>query len=172
MPVFLCRWPNSDFSIVFARNKEHAIELLDEVGNADGCPIRQISDCLINFTLNDDGEVALCEEGVDRFGEGTDNAIMEFCYPALDAEYDRIFEEHRKEPEEARLIPELAQRVRSAVETERTRVPQPERKQPQTERGKAIAKQLDAPASVIDDRMRDAATTILNKFDPPDGSEH
>jgi len=36
MPVFMCRWPNGDFSFVSARNKSKAIEALDEIDNAEG----------------------------------------------------------------------------------------------------------------------------------------
>ena len=39
MPLYLCRWPNGDCSVVWAANKGEAIELLDEVDNAEGCPL-------------------------------------------------------------------------------------------------------------------------------------
>jgi hypothetical protein len=35
MAMFLCRWPNGDFSIVSAATKSDAVELLDEWGNAE-----------------------------------------------------------------------------------------------------------------------------------------
>ena len=35
MPLYLCRWPNRDCSVVWASNKEDAIFELDEVGNAE-----------------------------------------------------------------------------------------------------------------------------------------
>jgi hypothetical protein len=35
MPVYLCRWPNGDLTVVGASNKQEAIGLLDEFGNAD-----------------------------------------------------------------------------------------------------------------------------------------
>jgi hypothetical protein len=35
MPLFICRWQNGDFSAVSASSREEAVELLDEVGNAD-----------------------------------------------------------------------------------------------------------------------------------------
>jgi hypothetical protein len=34
MPLYLCRWPNGDLSAVSAPNKQEAIFLLDEVGDA------------------------------------------------------------------------------------------------------------------------------------------
>ena len=42
MPLFLCRWPNGDCSVVLARTKEDAIIELDQVGNAEDCPITQV----------------------------------------------------------------------------------------------------------------------------------
>ena len=35
MAICLCRWPNGEFSIVNAKTKDDAIELLDEWGNAE-----------------------------------------------------------------------------------------------------------------------------------------
>jgi hypothetical protein len=35
MPLFLCRWPNGDCSVLWARNKEDAVEVLDQVGNVE-----------------------------------------------------------------------------------------------------------------------------------------
>jgi hypothetical protein len=42
MPIFLCRWPNGDVSIVSAPNKDDAIEALDEFDNADHADISQL----------------------------------------------------------------------------------------------------------------------------------
>ena len=39
MPLFICRWQNGDFSAVSASSKAAAIELLDEVGNAENCEL-------------------------------------------------------------------------------------------------------------------------------------
>jgi hypothetical protein len=36
VPVYFCRWPNGDLSIVSAPNREEAVVRLDEFGNADG----------------------------------------------------------------------------------------------------------------------------------------
>lgn len=44
MLLYLCRWPNGDCSVVCACNKEDAIIALDEVGNAEGCPLIRLSE--------------------------------------------------------------------------------------------------------------------------------
>jgi hypothetical protein len=52
MAIYLCRWPNGDFSIVSASNKNHAIELLDEFGSAEYTKLMRMPDCLLDFSLN------------------------------------------------------------------------------------------------------------------------
>jgi hypothetical protein len=47
MPLYLCRWTNGDCSFVFASSKGEAIELLDEIGNAVGCPLTPIHDFMV-----------------------------------------------------------------------------------------------------------------------------
>jgi hypothetical protein len=64
---------------VSARTKTEAIEHLDEVANAEGCPLVQLSHLQVHFTLTDEGRLAL--EGM---GEATEDELFEFCYPELD----------------------------------------------------------------------------------------
>ena len=79
MPLFLCRWPNGDCSVVLAASQQDALIKLDEVANAEGCPLVQLDDFQVHFHLTDDGELAL-----ESFGEVTDEQVWEFCYPILD----------------------------------------------------------------------------------------
>ena len=77
---FLCRWPNGDFSVVKASNKDEAIELLDEIGNAEGSPVTPIKDnFMVHFVLTDDGDFEL-----EGWGEETGELIMKRAYPVLD----------------------------------------------------------------------------------------
>jgi len=55
MPLYLCRWPNSDVSVVLARNKNEAIIRLDEFENPEGAQITRLTDFLADFQLNDEG---------------------------------------------------------------------------------------------------------------------
>jgi hypothetical protein len=41
MPIYIWRWQNGDFSAVSASSKKDAIELLDEVGNAEVCQLME-----------------------------------------------------------------------------------------------------------------------------------
>jgi hypothetical protein len=74
----MCRWPNADLSFVSARNKEDAIVMLDEFGNAEQAELRQIQDFMVDFGLTDDGELEL-----KAFGECVLDDIWERAYPVL-----------------------------------------------------------------------------------------
>lgn len=79
MAIYVCRWPNGEFSIVNAKTKGDAIEMLDEWGNAEQALLTRMPDCMFTFRLSDDGRIELAE-----IGEATRDSIMETCYPELD----------------------------------------------------------------------------------------
>src|SRR5438105_1383389 len=79
MAIYLCRWPNGEFSIVNAKTKADAIELLDEWGNAEQASLTRITDCMFDFRLGNDGQIEIAD-----IGESTHDCIMETCYPELD----------------------------------------------------------------------------------------
>src|SRR5260370_33312323 len=88
MAMFLCRWPNGDFSIVSAATKADAVELLDELGNAEYGGVMRMPECMFGFRLTDLGEIELAQ-----IGENTEEFVMEKCYAELgeglaDAETD------------------------------------------------------------------------------------
>jgi hypothetical protein len=49
MPVFICRWPNVDFSAVQATSRDDAALLLDEVGNDDNSELFTVRNFLATF---------------------------------------------------------------------------------------------------------------------------
>jgi hypothetical protein len=113
MAMYLCRWPNGDFSIVNARTKSEAIELLDEWENAEEATLTRMSDCMLDFRLSDSGDIELA-----RIGEVTDECIMEVCYPELDNAFATA------EWDESGLDYSAAghAKIHAAVEVERTRL--------------------------------------------------
>jgi len=160
MPLFLCRWPNGDCSVVSARNTEGAIEELDQVGNAEGCPITPVHEFQIHLTLTDRDELAL-----ERLGDGTGPEIIACAYPALDraladAYSDGAFDNYENLPPDRRAA------IARAVEEERRRidVDRSQTAEPLTELGRDIKQQLDLPTVVIDRTVRHAATTTLKRF--------
>jgi hypothetical protein len=91
MPLFVCRWENGDFSAVSAPSREAAIELLDEVGNAEDCEVFVVKDFMVHFQLEKKvealhGSVPVLLEG---FGEKTQEMLLERVYPI----YDKLFSE-------------------------------------------------------------------------------
>lgn len=87
MPVFVCRWPNGDFSAVGATSKEEAVELLAEVGNAESCEIFAINDFMVHFQLKSeaDGFEEMLPVKFRDFGEQTHRVLCERIYPTYSA---------------------------------------------------------------------------------------
>ena len=156
MPVYMCRWPNGDFSFVSARDKSKAIEALDEIGNAEGCLLSVVEDFMVHFSLEEDGTFAL-----EGFGEVTESTIWK-DYPILDETLDRVFQELKGEP----LTREDMQVIGEAVSKERERVKAKTMKQPATHLGQEIKKAMDAPTSIIDQQIEEAAMEELKEFKP------
>jgi len=156
MPVFMCRWPNGDSSFVLARNKSKAIEALDEIDNAEGCPLSVVEDFMVHFYLDDDGSLEL-----DGFGEVTENTIWKE-YPILDETLDQIYEESKDGP----VTPEHMKVIGEAVRKERERVKAKTMKQPATHLGQELKKAMDAPTSIIDQQIEEAAMEELQEFKP------
>src|SRR5215475_4436932 len=137
MAIYLCRWPNGEFSIVNARTKSDAIELLDVWGNAEQASLTRMADCMFDFRLGDDGEIELA-----NVGETTQESIMETCYPELGkavatAEWD---------DSSVGYSAKGLDQIRQAVELERTRLweDQTPAKEAETALGRDIQKQTGA----------------------------
>ena len=83
MPLFICRWQDGDFSAVSAASRDEAMELLDEVGNADVADLFTVKNFMVHFQLKTDAENM--EEPVpvelEGFGEGTYEMLCERVYP-------------------------------------------------------------------------------------------
>ena len=159
MPLFLCRWPNGDCSVVWARNKEDAIEELDQVGNAEGCPITPVHEFQIHFALTDRGELAL-----ERLGDRTGPEIVACAYPALDRALADAYGDGACDNYED-LPPDRRAAIARAVEEERRRidVDQSQTPEPLTELGRDIKQQMDLPTVLIDRAVRHAATKTLKR---------
>jgi hypothetical protein len=158
MPLFLCRWLNGDCSIVWARNREDAIVELDQVGNAEGCPITPVRTFQVHFALTDRGELVM-----EGFGEGTREEIVSFAYPLLDK---ALQDAYGNEGYDSYQPPDRRAAVLHAVEQERGRIDLDEtpRTNPLTEVGRDVENQTDMPTVLIDRMVRHIATKKLRKF--------
>jgi hypothetical protein len=146
MRVFLCRWPNGDCSLVAARSKADAVEKLDEVANAEGCPMVELSEAQVHFALTDDGQLIL-----DGLGEDTEQGIFEFCYPVLG--------------EALAAGKDVARAVQ--IECDRGKDDRVEPETPATELGRRTKAELDMPTTIINRMVSKAATRRLRSFKPP-----
>ena len=142
MAVFLCRWPNGEFSIVNATSKEVAIERLDEWGNAEQASLTRMRDCMFDFRLTDKGEIELA-----GIGEVTYDRILTSCYPEL-----------------CKALPTGdGSKIRKAVEEERTRLwdTQPAPKAAETAIGREIQKRTGAASVLVNRIVREASKKRL-----------
>lgn len=160
MPLFLCRWPNGDCSVVLARTKDDAIIELDQVGNAEDCPITQVRTFQLQFALTDRGELAL-----ERFGEGTKEEVVSFAYPLLENALDEAYRGERGQDDES-LPPNRRAAIARAVEQERNRLDleKTATTEPRTEFGRDVKSRTDMPTILIDRLVRTRATKKLRNF--------
>ena len=154
MAIYICRWPNGEFSIVAARTKSDAIELLDEWGNAEQASLKQMPDCMFDFRLDDSGQIELAQ-----IGEAAHDYIMETCYPGLGevlmkADWDDELQDHSAKGYE---------QIRAAVEHERNRLwdKQPPGKDADTALGRDIQQHMGASSVVANRAVRRAAKKRL-----------
>jgi len=154
MPLYLCRWPNGDCSVVRANNKGEAVELLDEIGNAEGCPLVPLPTFMIHLRISDEGEVEF-----DSFCEATEHVLFELAYPLLNEALLNIPTDEAGNP-----TPEGQTAVRDAVAKERNRVRLKKVKEPDTELGREMKKIIRAPTRIIDRVIRESATKRLKRF--------
>jgi hypothetical protein len=149
--LFLCRWPNGDFSVVKASSKDEAIELLDEIGNAEGSPVTPINDnFMVHFVLTDDGDFEL-----QGWGEETGELIMKRAYPVLDEA--RMNSLDKSDTERTEII-------RRAVVKERDRVVEKRVRTPKTLLGQNLKGMMDAPTRKIDRIVDEETAKRLKGF--------
>ena len=155
MPLFMCRWENGDCSFVAAPTKDAAIQCLDEIGNADGSQLTAISDFMVHFELTAEGKLQF-----HSFGEVVEEVIFEKAYPLLDEllHSDRLRDAAQPTARDLALI-----RATVAKERKRLQGKKP-RKLAQTEVGRSNAKEMDAPASLMDTLVRQVAGEKLKNL--------
>jgi hypothetical protein len=153
MSIFMCRWPNGDLPFVHAPSKEDAIIALDEWDNAELAEITRVSDFMVYFRLNADGELELQD-----FGEALREHIEEKAFPLL-TEARRAAWADGDEPSE-----DGKETIRKAVEQEKQRLAGKKHvKAADTELGKSIQEQIGAPAALVNRYVKRRATQVLER---------
>ncbi|MBZ5620118.1 MAG: hypothetical protein LAQ69_15545 [Acidobacteriia bacterium] len=153
--LYLCRWPNGDFSIVKADKKRAAVVALDEWAGAEPSWLVPMDHCMIDFALNDDGEIQLAE-----FGEETADFVWDHCYPELRA---LLSGPNLKRRKRSKRNPETTQGVRTAVQRERERLwdSQGASAPANTALGKELQKRLRTTGPVADHYVEEIGNRIL-----------
>jgi hypothetical protein len=83
MPLFICRWQNGDFSAVSAASREEAMELLDEVGNADVADLFTVKNFMVHFQLKAQADRVddPVPVEIEAFGDDAYEMLGERVYP-------------------------------------------------------------------------------------------
>lgn len=153
--VYLCRWPNGECSMVVAGSRRDALIQLDECSEANPAWLAPMESCMVDFKLNEGGELEL-----GGFGEDTEDIIWERCYPELRALLSR---EDVVEERGGNLSDQVKREIRKAVEHERTRLCASQAPGPdaETETGKKLQKEMEMAGPVADFHVRRTADRIL-----------
>jgi hypothetical protein len=151
--VYLCRWPNGDFSLVTADTRREALVQLDKWAGAHPRQLFPVGSFMVDFRLNDLGEIEL-----EQFGEETDSFIWETCYPELRSLLSTVVPEDGGE-----YTAKAKESIRQAVQNERARLwkNQPEGPQAETEIGRTLQKALRTVGPVADYYVQEMADRIL-----------
>jgi len=160
--MYLCRWPNGEFSLVKAETQRDALVRLDEWAGAHPSFLAPLDTCMVDFRLNDRGEIVLNE-----FGEETERVVWEHCYPGLDRVLSNpklALTGNRKHDREAK------NQIRRAVRHERTRLwkTQPECPPAKTDAGRRFQDRMRTVGPVADYYIEQTAKEILES----DAGEH
>lgn len=153
--LYLCRWPNGEFSVVQADSRREAIIELDEWAGAQPAWLVPMDQCMIDFRLNDQAEIHLVQ-----FGEETTDFIWEQCYPALRA---LLSSDDAVGSGVGELKASAGEIIKAAVEHERKRLwTAPHDGTPaKTELGRELQKRLGTVGVVADRYVEIAASEIL-----------
>jgi hypothetical protein len=141
--------------LVKADDRKDAVVQLDEWAGAEAAWLVPLETCMVDFRLNDRGEIELGE-----FGEETGEFIWDKCYPELDQvlSSEDVFK-HRS----GKHNREAANKIRRAVEHERKRLwhAQKEGTSAKTAIGRELQKRLGTVGPVADRYVEVAADQIL-----------
>jgi len=124
MSIYVCRWPNGDFSVVDAASRKDAIVRLDEVGNGEVADLFRFREFMVHFQLRD--KVENLDEAIPVDLEGFAEEMKEFLSTHLYPVYSKaLFEvvENLADDETIsdRKNQQALSKITDALETERER---------------------------------------------------
>src|SRR5260370_29229989 len=170
MPLFICRWQNGDCSAVSASSREEAMELLDEVGNADVAEVFTAKRFMVHFQLKK--RVDRVEEPVpvdlEGFGEETYDTLCERVYPVYSKASMRVHndlhsnDDVRKEEYDAAL-----KVLNDALAAERMR--SGDSKKPELSDDPDVSKlqkQVDVPRPMAEQAVKERRRPAMSEIPP------
>ena len=170
MPLFICRWQNGDFSAVSASSREEAMELLDEVGNADVAEVFTAKRFMVHFQLKK--QVDSVEEPVpvdlEGFGEETYDTLCERVYPVYGKASMRVHNDLHANDDVPEEQYEAALKVlNDALAAERMR--NGDSKKPELSDDPDVAKlqkQVDVPRPMAEQAVRERRRRSMSEMPP------
>jgi hypothetical protein len=170
MPLFICRWQNGDLSAVSASSREEAVELLDEVGNADVAELFTAKRFMVHFQLKK--QVDNVEEPVpvdlEGFGEETYDTLRERVYPVYNKASMRIHNNlhaHNDVPKEE--YDTALKALNDALAAERMR--SVDSKKPELSDNPDVAKlqkQVDVPRAMAEQIVKQRRRRAISEMPP------
>jgi hypothetical protein len=152
--LYLCRWPNGEFSVVKAESKRDALVQLDEWAGAEPSWLVQLGTFMADFRLDNSGDIEF-----NQFGEETNGFIREHCYPELEA----VLASDAVTSLSGDYSAAEKEVIKKAVEHERKRLwdSQREGAPAKTELGKRLQKTMGTTGAVADAYVKFAGERIL-----------
>jgi hypothetical protein len=161
--LYLCRWPNGEFSIVKAESKRDALVQLDEWAGAEVSWLVPLETFMADFRLDDLGAIEFNE-----FGEETNDLIREHCYPELEA----VLSSDAVTSLSGEYSAAEKEVIKKAVEHERKRLWDNQSQGAQTaktELGRRLQKTMGTTGAVADHYVKLVANRILESDAGEDG---
>jgi hypothetical protein len=170
MPLFICRWQNGDFSAVSASSREEAMELLDEVGNADVAEVFTAKRFMVHFQLKK--QVDNVEEPVpvdlEGFGEETYDTFCERVYPVYSKASTRVYDDLHANRDVPKKEYDAALKVlNDALAAERMR--KGASKKPKLSDDPDVAKlqkQVDVPRTMAEQAVKERRRRTMSEMPP------
>jgi hypothetical protein len=161
--LYLCRWPNGEFSVVKAESKRDALVQLDQWAGAEASWLVPLETFMVDFRLDDSGAIEFNE-----FGEETSEFIRDHCYPELEA----VLSSDAVTSLSGEYSASEKEVIKKAVQRERRRLwdDQPQEGQAaKTKLGKRLQKTMGTTGPVADHYVKLAAKRILESDTGEDG---
>ena len=97
MPLYICRWPNGDFSAVSARDASEAAYLLSEVGPVGEAKLFDLANFMVHFSLPkkmnmEKWDKMLPPLQLDGFGAQTLCFLWDHIYPEFEKATNAVLE--------------------------------------------------------------------------------